>query len=105
MKTVQLTEKFVDYENFGPKGQSFGDLDKGREIIFEVYPNGSSKPIRVIFFISFLQMVANASFPLDEAGLLNDAKKILGSLEDKHVKTKELLYLYNFSTNEFHLSG
>ena len=103
MKIIQLTRGFIDYDKNPNKAGSFGPYDKGREAVFEIYQNGDNEPIRVRFFISFLHRMENATSPLDEDELFGDAKKILQSYEGKELKTKDLLYLYNFSTQEFHL--
>lgn len=103
MKIKELTAGFVDYENFGAKGGSFGSYDKGKELLFEIYPNDKHKPIRVRFFISFLQRMANTDVRLDEKKLFVDAKEILKSYDGKELGRDNLLYLYNFSTLEFDL--
>lgn len=104
MKIIQLTQGFIDYDkNVNKAKGSFGPYDKGREAVFEIYQNGNNKPIRVRFFISFLDRMANVTSPLDEDKLFGDAKKILEIHERKELKTKDLLYLYNFSTQEFYL--
>jgi len=103
VEIVELTNKFIDFENFGTKSQSFGRFDKGEEAIFEMYQSGDEKPIRVRFFISFLDRMAHPNDTLDENKLYSEAKKLLEELEVKGLKTKELLYLYNFSMQEFQL--
>ena len=101
MKITQLSRGFVDYEDFGLRGQSFGNLDKGRELIFQLYQDETNEPIRVRFFISFLDRMANPHVSLDESKLFDEAKNILEDLAGTKIKTKDLLYLYNFSTQEF----
>lgn len=101
IKIVQLTKGFIDYDKDPERKGSYGPSDKGREALFKVYLNGKDEPIRVRFFISMLESVANTTIGMDEDKLFNDAKNILQGFKNKKFREKSLLYLYNFSTRDF----
>lgn len=102
-KIRKISSGFIEKDLPWNYAGSFGRYDKGKEAIFEPYKNGDEDPPRFIFFISFLDRVANAKTKIDEDKLFSIARSIVESYSDKKIKTKKLFFLYNFLSQEFDL--
>ena len=102
MKIRKITNGFIDKELPVHHSGSFGQLDKGRMAIFEVKSDGKS--IKVEFFISFLDTMANNQSKIDENNLFQKAETLVKehAEEQGFYNNGKLLFLYNFSTNDFY---
>lgn len=98
----QLTNGFIDKDLPSDHQGSFGRFDKGRVAQFEI--GSDRKKVIFEFFVSFLDSVANAeNVKIDENILFKKAQNVVKKYTEKldQINEPKLLFLYNFSTEEF----